>query len=118
MAGLARLCLAVHLRPSYWNLALSTSWTHISILPGLASPILHLKVIVIRRHITVAPLAVAAFTENMSCGYEGMYNTSQRRVVASPPAVDKAHLRVSSALPLLLVPSANSTQCVSAWNLS
>ena len=43
--------------------------------------------------ITVAPLAVAAFTEKMSCGNEGIYNARQSRVEASPSAVNQAHLR-------------------------
>ncbi|KAJ8414684.1 hypothetical protein AAFF_G00038860 [Aldrovandia affinis] len=57
----------------------------------------------------------------MSCGYEGMYNARLsvmlwRRPLLSIKLTSASPLR--SAIPLLLVPSANSTQCISAWNLS
>ncbi|KAJ8385115.1 hypothetical protein AAFF_G00192560 [Aldrovandia affinis] len=71
--------------------------------------------------ITVAPLAVAAFTEKMSCGYERMYNACLSVVLWRCPLLSIKHTSASplrSAIPLLLVPSANFMECVSAWNLS
>ena len=84
-------------------------------------PSLHLRQFLPFEKMTVAPLVVAAWTENTSCGYEGMYRACLKVVVRRCPLLSISVTFASplrSATPLHLVPSANSMECAFGWKLS
>jgi len=59
------LCLAIQLRNSYWNLALSMPWIRINIWSGLVSPILDLKIILTRGHVSLCLLLCNSFDHKL-----------------------------------------------------
>lgn len=66
--------------------------------------------------ITVTPVVVTAFSENMSWEYVGMDNSVSVSVIVSIKETSASPLH--SVIPVLLVPSANSTQQVCGWKSS